>query len=167
MELQSSASPKDESARLQALRELLILDTAPEERFDLITKFAKQEFGVPIALVSLVDEDRQWFKSSQGLEGTKQTPRSIAFCSHTIQEPECLVVTDTHKDERFQNNPLVTGQTGIRFYAGVPLTLPSGHSVGSLCILDVKPREIDRVDIVILTSLKDLVVEELLRRGAD
>ncbi len=155
--------PTNEPERLAALRELLILDTAPEERFDRITLFAKREFDVPIALVSLVDEERQWFKSSFGMD-VCETPRSEAFCSHTILEPDHLVVTDTLQDPRFAKNPLVTGKTGLRFYAGVPLTLPNGHSVGSLCILDTKPRTMDKFDLSILRSLRDLVVEELIRR---
>lgn len=158
--------PPDEKDRLNALRDLLLLDTAPEERFDRITRFAKDEFGVPIALVSLVDEERQWFKSNFGL-ADPETPRDIAFCSHTILEPDHLVVDDTLLDKRFANNPLVTGKTGLRFYAGAPLKLPSGHSVGSLCILDTRPRVMDEIDLSILKSLRDLVVEELVRREAN
>ncbi len=157
--------PDNEAERLVALRELLILDTEPEERFDRITHFARKEFDVPIALVSLIDEDRQWFKSNAGLEGTEETPRDIAFCGYTILETNHFVVRDAIADERFQDNPLVTGEVSIRFYAGVPLTLPNGQSVGALCILDTRPRDVDRLDLVILDSLKDLVVEELLRRG--
>lgn len=155
--------PANEAERLAALRELLILDTEPEERFDRITLFARREFDVPIALVSLVDEERQWFKSRFGMD-VCETPRSIAFCSHTILEQHHLVVENTLMDLRFAENPLVKGPTGIRFYAGAPLRLPSGHSVGSLCILDTRPRTMDRIDLSILSSLRDLVVEELVRR---
>lgn len=155
--------PPDEKDRLRALRELLLLDTEPEERFDRITRFAKDEFGVPIALVSLVDEERQWFKSNFGLSDP-ETHRDVAFCSHTILEPDHLVVDDTLLDKRFADNPHVTGKTGLRFYAGAPLRLPSGHSVGSLCILDTRPRMMDEIDLSILKSLRDLVVEELVRR---
>lgn len=155
--------PPDEKDRLRALRELLLLDTEPEERFDRITRFAKDEFGVPIALVTLVDEERQWSKSNFGLSDP-ETHRDVAFCSHTILEPDHLVVDDTLLDKRFADNPLVTGKTGLRFYAGAPLRLPSGHSVGSLCILDTRPRMMDEIDLSILKSLRDLVVEELVRR---
>lgn len=155
--------PPNEAERLSALRELLILDTAPEERFDRITRFAKDEFDVPIALISLVDEERQWFKSSFGMD-VCETSRDVAFCSHTILQREPLVVEDASKDARFAQNPLVTGGTGIRFYAGAPLLLPSGVSLGSLCIIDTKPRTMDKFDLAILNSLRDLVVEELIRR---
>ena len=156
--------PPNESERLAALRELLILDTTSEERFDRIANFARREFDVPIALVSLVDRDRQWFKSNMGLEGTSETPRDISFCGYTILEKDHFVVRDAMADERFHDNPLVTGETGIRFYAGVPLTLPNGESVGSLCIIDRQPRDIDQMGLIILGCLKDLVVEELLRK---
>lgn len=159
----SAPLPHDESQRLAALRELLILDTEPEERFDRITRFARQEFDVPIALVSLIDEERQWFKSNFGLDAC-ETPRDIAFCSHTILESDYLLVEDATRDSRFAANPLVTGSTGLRFYAGAPLRLPSGHSVGSLCILDIRPKKMDEIDLSILRSLRDLVVEELIRR---
>lgn len=158
--------PPNEPERLAALRELLILDTEPEERFDRITRFARGEFDVSIALVSLVDEERQWFKSNVGMD-VCETSRDIAFCSHTILQPEPLVVSDALTDVRFAENPLVTGSAGIRFYAGAPLILPNGLSVGSLCILDTKPRAMDKVDLAILSNLRDLVVEELVRREAN
>lgn len=161
----SAPIPANEVDRLAALRALLVLDTEPEARFDRITHFARTEFNVPIALVSLVDEDRQWFKSNAGLEGTQETPRDIAFCAHAILEPDTLVVPDTLVDERFKDNPLVTGPTAFRFYAGAPLTLPGGEAVGTLCILDTKPRDIDAMELVILRCLRDLVVEELQQRS--
>lgn len=158
--------PANETDRLQALRELLILDTPPEERFDRIAKFARDEFDVPIAAISLVDADRQWFKASVGLDVT-ETPRNVAFCSHTILEPEHLVVEDAKVDVRFASNPLVTGPLNVRFYAGVPLSLSNGHAVGSICILDSEPRSMDKIDLAILEALKNLVVEELERRKGD
>ncbi|MDO8903217.1 GAF domain-containing protein [Hydrogenophaga sp.] len=155
--------PRNEARRLDALRSLLILDTPPEERFDRISAFAAKEFDVPIALVSLVDRDRQWFKSNFGLE-VCETPRDVSFCSHAILKPEPLVVPDALRDPRFADNPLVTGHPFIRFYAGAGLRLPYGQVVGTLCVLDRRPREFDRLDAAILGGLRDLVVEELYRR---
>ncbi len=155
--------PADEDARLHALRELLILDTPPEERYDRITRFAMSEFDVPIATLSLVDHDRQWFKSRFGLD-TCETPRELSFCGHTILERRHLVVPDTLKDERFRDNPLVSGPPWIRFYAGAILRLPGGAAVGALCLMDHRPREIDAIGLSILGSLRDLVVEEMVRK---
>jgi GAF domain-containing protein len=155
--------PPDEDARLQALRELLILDTPPEERFDRITRFAMTEFEVPIATLSLVDRDRQWFKSRFGLD-VCETPREHSFCSHTILERRHLVVPDTLKDARFRDNPLVVGPPGIRFYAGAILRLPHGPALGALCLMDHRPREIDAIGLSILGALRDLVLEELVRK---
>jgi GAF domain-containing protein len=155
--------PRNEAKRLEALRSLLILDTAPEERFDRISAFAAKEFDVPIALVSLVDQDRQWSKSNFGLE-VCETPRDVSFCGHAINQSETLVVPDALKDPRFADNPLVTGHPFVRFYAGAGLRLPYGQVVGTLCIMDRRPREFDRLDVAILGGLRDMVVEELFRR---
>ena len=157
--------PADEARRLSVLRELLLLDTPPEERFDKLVGFAAAQFDVPISLFSLVDSERQWFKASVGL-GTCETSREMSFCAHAILRPELLVVTDTFLDERFADNPLVTGPPHIRFYAGAPLTLPSGVSIGTLCLVDTKPRELDNIDRVMLASLRDLLIEELLSQQA-
>jgi GAF domain-containing protein len=154
--------PRNEAKRLAALRALLILDTPREERFDRISAFAAKEFDVPIALVSLVDRDRQWFKSNFGL-GVCETAREVSFCSHAILRTEALVVPDVLEDPRFAGNPLVTGEPFIRFYAGAGLRLPQGLVVGTLCVLDRRPREFDKLDIAILGGLRDLVVEELCR----
>lgn len=161
--MQEPPRPADEPDRLQALRQLLILDTPPEERFDRLTAFAAQEFDVPTALLSLIDDDRQWFKSRVDM-GPCETPRSISFCGHAILQDDIMVVPDAHQDERFTGNPLVTGEPFIRFYAGAPLRLPDGHNVGTLCLLDSKPRTLDEIDLAILGSLRDLAVEELVRR---
>lgn len=155
--------PHNETQRLKALRDLLILDTPPEERFDRIAAFAAQEFGVPMALVSLVDRERQWFKSNFGLEA-RETPRDISFCGHAVTLSEPLVVPDALEDSRFADNPLVTGPPYVRFYAGAGLRLPYGHVVGTLCVMDRRPRAFDRLDVAVLCGLRDLVVEELLRR---
>jgi len=158
--------PADEAGRLVALRELLILDTPPEERFDRITAFAQSEFDVPTVLVSLVDGERQWFKSKVGL-GACETPRDISFCGHAILAPDVMVVPDARVDPRFADNPLVTGDPFIRFYAGAPLVLPNGHAVGTLCLISPEPRIYDHVDEAIHRALRDLIVEELQRRGGE
>lgn len=158
--------PPNETERLETLRQLLILDTPPEERFDRITAFAQREFEVPTVLVSLVDGERQWFKSKVGL-GACETPRSISFCGHAILQNEVMVVNDARTDPRFADNPLVTGDPFIRFYAGAPLVLPSGHAVGTLCLISPETRTYDHVDEAIHRALRDLVVEELQRRGEE
>ncbi len=155
--------PGNEVERLHALRGLLLLDTPPEERFDRIAAFAASEFNVPMALVSLVDANRQWFKAQVGLS-ICETERDLSFCGHVILSPATMVVSDTLGDPRFADNPLVTGEPHVRFYAGAPLCLPSGHAVGTLCIMDTKPRQMDRIDLAILGALRALVVEELQRR---
>ncbi len=155
--------PHNEAQRLRALRELLILDTPSEERFDRISAFAAKEFDVPIALVSLVDQDRQWAKSNFGLEAC-ETPRDVSFCGHAINMSETLVVPDALADSRFTDNPLVIGKPYVRFYAGAGLRLPYGQVVGTFCIMDRRPRQFDRLDVAILGGLRDMVVEELFRR---
>lgn len=158
--------PADDEDRLDALRRLLVLDTPPEERFDRIAAFAANEFDVPIALVSLVDEDRQWFKARVGLDMC-ETARDISFCGHAITSDEVMVVFDTLNDPRFVDNPMVLGEPAIRFYAGAPLKMPTGQRVGTLCLIGKTPRTYDEVDRAIHLALRDLVVEELLRREAE
>lgn len=155
--------PENEEKRLQALRDLLILDTSTEERFDRITRFAKFEFDVPIVVISLIDEDRQWFKSIVGLD-VCSTSRDIAFCSHAILQENIMVVEDATQDERFFDNPLVLSEPHIRFYAGAPLTLPTGEQLGTLCLIDQKPNTLDEVDLSILSTLRKMVVAELLTK---
>lgn len=156
--------PDNEDDRLQALRALLILDTPPEERFDRIVAFAAEEFDVSAARVSLVDSERQWFKASYD-EAPSEAPRDTSFCGHAILKNTPMVVPDAKLDPRFADNPAVTGEPHVRFYAGAPLTLPSGQNVGTLCIFDHHPKEMDPVGLAILSSLRDLVVEELVRSG--
>jgi diguanylate cyclase (GGDEF)-like protein len=151
----------DEPLRLAALHALEILDTPPEERFDRITRLARRIFDVPIALVSLVDADRQWFKSADGFV-CEQTPRSTSFCGHTILEPELLVVPDALQDERFRDNPMVTGEPRVRFYVGCPLTIPGGLNLGALCLMDHQPRMFGDEDRENLRDLARLVVRELV-----
>ncbi len=133
--------PEDERQRLEALRNLSILDTPPEERFDRLTRLAKQLFDVPIAIVSLVDSDRQWFKSIQGLDAS-ETSREVSFCGHAILQSKLFIVEDAAGDPRFADNPLVTGAPDIRFYAGCPLTDANGYALGTLCLIDTEPRSL-------------------------
>jgi len=153
------AIPATERQRVKALHDLKILDTPPEERFDRVTRLAKQVFGTQIALVSLVDEGRQWFKSRQGLDA-EETPRDISFCGHAILDDRIMVVNDAARDQRFCDNPLVCGDPNIRFYAGYPLAAPDGSRVGTLCIIDSKPREISQDQLRSLRELGRMVEEE-------
>ena len=152
--------PTDDADRLRALRELLILDTPPEERFDRLVAFAASEFDVPIALISLIDRDRQWFKARIGLDAC-ETSRDISFCGHAILQSDLFQVLDALQDPRFADNPLVVGAPFIRFYVGAPLALPGGATIGTLCLIDTQPREFDAMDRAILGTLRDLAVAEL------
>jgi diguanylate cyclase (GGDEF)-like protein len=152
--------PEDEAARLRALHSLTILDTAPDEHFDRITRIAKRLFDVPTALVSLVDAERQWFKSRLGLEAS-ETPRDISFCGHAITGEDPLVVRDALEDPRFHDNPLVTGDPKIRFYAGYPISAPDGHAVGTLCVIDTKPRDVGSEELAYLADLGRMLEDEL------
>ncbi len=152
--------PVDDVERIIDLRALEILDTPADERFDRITRLAQRLFDVPIALVSLVDEDRQWFKSRVGLEAT-ETPRELAFCGHAIMADETLQISDAQDDERFSENPLVTGEPNIRFYAGAPIESPNGYKMGTLCVIDRKPRELGEEDLSVLRDLADMVEKEV------
>jgi len=154
-------TPANERQRLETLRNLQLLDTPPEERFDRVTRLAKQVFGTPIALVSLVDADRQWFKSRQGLEA-EQTPRNISFCGHAILDDKIMVVNDAAEDQRFCDNPLVCGDPNIRFYAGYPISAPDGSRIGTLCIIDRKPRKLSNEQLQLLRELGRMVEEELI-----
>lgn len=158
--MQAPEKPQDEVARLDTLRALNILDTSPEERFDRLTRLAKRLFGVPIALVSLVDENRQWFKSCQGLNAS-ETPRDISFCGHAIMGDDVFLIPNAAADERFQDNPLVTNEPHIRFYAGCPLTVSNGSKLGTLCLIDREPRNFDDDDLALLRDLARMVEQEL------
>ncbi|HLY62526.1 MAG TPA: GAF domain-containing protein [Terriglobia bacterium] len=152
--------PINETARLEALRRYEILDTAPEQEFDDLTLLAAQVCDVPIALISLVDSDRQWFKSKIGttMEGSS---REISFCGHAILQPELFVVPDTSTDVRFATNPLVTAEPHIRFYAGAPLTTTEGQAIGTLCVIDRRRRELTEQQREALNALKRQVMRQL------
>ena len=155
--------PPNEKERLAAVKELKILNTAREERFDLITKKVTQRFGVPISTISILDADREWYKSCQGTDG-REGPRSTSFCGHIISHNYIFVIEDTLKDPRFADNPQVTGKPYVRFYAGMALrNKKSGLTVGVLCMKDTKPRKFSRRDILDLKELAILAEEELNR----
>lgn len=153
-------TPLDETVRLKSLRNLHILDTEPEERFDRITRIARQLFNVETCLVSLVDENRQWFKSKQGLDAC-ETPRNVSFCGHAILDDRIFVVPNAHEDERFKDNPLVTGGPQLGFYAGCPIKGPTGLRIGTLCLIDKKPRELTDEGLGILRDLAAMVEGEI------
>ncbi|WP_434685127.1 GGDEF domain-containing protein [Pseudanabaena minima] len=152
--------PENEDVRVATLRSLSILDTEPEERFDRLARIAKRLFGVPIALVSLVDMNRQWFKSCQGLAVTEMS-RDISFCGHAILGNDIFMIADTLEDERFYDNPLVLNEPRIRFYAGVPLVVPNGIKVGTLCLIDREPRILSDEDRELLRDLGQMAAQEL------
>jgi len=142
------------------LRASGLLDTPPERRFDRVTRIAQRLFDVPIALISLVDEDRHWFKSRQGLE-TNETPRAFSFCAQAIAGDEVFQVTDAGVDARFADNPLVLGDPNIRFYAGAPITAPDGSKLGTLCVIDRRPRHLSPSDVEALQDLAEMVEAEV------
>jgi diguanylate cyclase (GGDEF)-like protein len=150
----------DEEGRLRALDRYAVLDTQPEAPFEKIVGLVEQVMGVPICAVSLVDRHRQWFKAKRGLD-VCETARDISFCTHAIKAPEPLIVCDASLDPRFAQNPLVIGPPFIRAYAGVPLRTQEGYNLGSLCAIDVKPRDFPATQIAILSSFAKLVVDEL------
>ncbi|MFM9859139.1 sensor domain-containing diguanylate cyclase [Pseudoxanthobacter sp. M-2] len=164
--MKPETNPAEAALRVQTLAALDILDTPPQESFDRITRLASGALGVPIALVSLVENSRQWFKSKKGIE-VCETPIEHSFCAHAIQRDEVFVVSDAAVDERFLDNPLVVGSPGIRFYAGMPLKMADGVRIGTVCVIDSKPRELKEHEAQLLRDLASLAVHELeLRRAA-
>lgn len=152
--------PGNETDRLRALHELLILDTPPEEKFERIVRFAAEQMEVPIALVSLIDDTRLWFKARVGVD-MSETARDTSFCAHAIIEPDLFVVEDASRDARFADNPLVTHGPKIRFYAGAQLSAPGGERIGTLCVIDDKPRSLGAVETAVLKALRDLVNDSI------
>ncbi|MFO1515269.1 MAG: GAF domain-containing protein [Verrucomicrobiota bacterium] len=162
----AAAIPKNEVKRLKVLWQYDVLDTVPEEVFDDLTDLAAHICEAPVALISLVDENRQWFKAKIGTS-LKETSRDISFCAHAILNDDLLLISDATKDPRFRDNPLVTGPQKIRFYAGAPLVTPDGHALGTLCVLDKKPRKLRSEQQKALRVLARHVVSQLeLRRHA-
>jgi diguanylate cyclase (GGDEF)-like protein len=161
--MQSPEIPENESERLGSLEKLNLLDTAIEERYERITRLATKLLDAPISAISLVDEDRQWFKSIQGINAA-ETSRSVSFCAHAILRDETLVVEDASNDARFSENPLVTDNPNIRFYAGQPIKSPEGQNIGALCVIDSKPRTITEEQLEDLKDLAAMVEDEFKKR---
>lgn len=156
--------PADEEQRVRELERYGIIGSESDEHFDRLVTLASSILDTPMAAISLVAADRQWFLSSKGME-VRETPREVSFCTHAILQEEVLVVSDTHKDEYFCSNPLVTSSPHIRFYAGAPLRTPHGHNIGTLCVIDRKPHHLSSDQIRQLQLLADQVMRELdLRR---
>src|SRR5690242_2720124 len=158
--------PKNDAQRIKVLWQYEILDTVPEEMFDDLTELAARICEAPIALISLVDENRQWFKSKVGVT-LSETSRDISFCGHAIKQDDLFIIPDAMKDQRFAHNPLVTSDPKIRFYAGAPLITPDGHALGTLCVIDKVPRELRLEQQQALRVLSRHVMTQLeLRRHA-
>jgi GAF domain-containing protein len=164
MNTMTAPIPPNEKTRLKVLWQYEVLDTVPEEVFDDLTELAARICEAPIALISLVDEKRQWFKSKVGTS-VNQTSRDVSFCAHAINQTELFIVPDATLDTRFAANPLVTSDPKIRFYAGAPLITPDGHALGTLCVIDKVPRELRPQQQQALRILARHVVTQLeLRR---
>jgi diguanylate cyclase (GGDEF)-like protein/PAS domain S-box-containing protein len=162
--MQIARQRDDEQGSLDQLRALGVLDTAPEAQFDALVQAASLVCGTPISLISLIDVDRQWFKANVGLEGVLETPRDVAFCSHAVLDDVLLEVPDARLDPRFHDNPLVVGHPDIRFYAGMPLRLSSGESIGTLCVIDRVPRTLDDTQRSVLRMLASAATHALEQR---
>jgi len=158
--MQKPSRPADDKARVFSLRSLNLLDSDKDERFDRLTRLTASIFEVPIALVSLVDENRQWFKSCYGLNAT-ETERDVSFCGHAILDDDVFVIEDTYQDPRFVDNPLVIGEPYIRFYAGYPIKYADNVKLGTICLLDTRPRHFKLRERQILHDLAKLVEHEI------
>jgi len=162
--MKAAPIPQNEARRLKVLWQYEVLDTVPEEIFDDLSELAGAICEAPISMISMVDESRQWFKARTGIS-EKETSRDISFCAHAILQPGLFIVPDAIKDIRFKDNPLVTGEPKVRFYAGAPLITPDGYALGTLCVLDSKPRELRPEQLKALRLLARIVVSQLeLRR---
>jgi GAF domain-containing protein len=156
----AAASPSVEAARIAALNRYAILDTEPEQSFDDLVTLAAHICKTPMAMLSLVDEHRQWFKSKVGVQ-VRETPREVSICTHAIQQDDLFVVPDTWQDPRFRDNPLVVGEPRVRFYAGAPLINEDGFALGTLCVVDREPRELDEDQKNALLSLRRLALAQM------
>jgi GAF domain-containing protein len=164
----NAGTPQNEKKRLKVLWQYDVLDTVPEELFDDLTELAARICEAPIALISLVDEKRQWFKSKVGTP-VRETSRDVSFCAHAIQQSGLFVVPDASKDDRFSGNPLVKSEPQIRFYAGAPLITPDGYAMGTLCVIDKVPRELraDQKQALIILARHVVSQLELRRRSRE
>ena len=163
--MKPASIPADDAARVADLHALNILDTKREARFDRITELAADVFDVKMCFINLVDAKRQWFKSTCGLQGVDETSRELGFCAHAIFEPDVMIVPDATKDSRFSDNPFVTGDFGLRFYAGTVLHGPAGKPIGTLCLVDTAPKEFAARQAAQLKKFGALVQAELLRES--
>jgi len=162
--MQSASIPENEAARLETLRQYQVLDTDSEDVFDDLTRLAAYVCDTPTALISLIDVNRQWFKARVGIQA-RETPRDISFCGHAIMHRGCFIIEDASVDERFVDNPLVINEPFVRFYAGMPLLSPEGFAIGTLCVMDRKPRHLDAKQFKALEMLSNQVMSQLeLRR---
>ena len=159
--MQAPELPDNEEERLATLRSLHILNTPRHDRFDRYTRISSQMFDMPIALISLIDRDRQWLKSSVGLD-VEETPRDVSFCGHAILGDGVFEIQNSRRDKRFRDNPLVLEQPHVTYYAGAPLEAPNGHRLGTLCLIDRVPRRLNDEEKAMLKSLADMVVSEML-----
>jgi two-component system NtrC family sensor kinase len=156
----AASTPAVEAARIAALNRYAILDSEPEESFDDLVVLAAHVCKTPMALLSLVDDHRQWFKSKVGVEAS-ETPKEISVCAHAIQQQDLFIVPDMREDARFRENPLVVGEPHIRFYAGAPLVNEDGFALGTLCVVDREPRELDEEQKAALQSLSRLALRQM------
>jgi GAF domain-containing protein len=155
-----AVASNNEAARVAALDRYAILDTDPEQSFDDLVILASHVCKTPIALLTLVDDHRQWFKSAIGVQ-VRETPREVSFCAHAIQQHDLFIVRDALQDPRFKDNPLVTGEPHVRFYAGAPLVTEDGFALGTLCVGDRQPRDLDEEQKLALTSLSHLALRQM------
>lgn len=162
--MQPAKPPADETQRLAALLSLDVLDSAPEAEFDALVRAASLACGAPISLISLIDSQRQWFKANIGLPGITETPRDLAFCAHAVLDDALFEVADARLDPRFADKPLVSGQPDIRFDAGAPVRLSDGHRVGTLCVIDTQPRQLQPQQREILRCLAQVAAQALENR---
>ena len=162
--MQPAPIPSNESDRITSLKKLKILDTPPEERFDRITKLATRVFSVPISTITLVDANREWFKSVCGLDAT-EGDRAVSFCGHALLEDEILIIPDAKKDPRFSDNPMVVGEPFIRFYAGAPIFSADGARIGTFCIKGHDPREFSDDEKETLKEMIREVIEDVLHEN--
>jgi len=164
--MQPAPIPPNEKERMEAVHRLAILNTEPEERFDRFTKMAVEKFQIPISTITIIDSDREWYKSCQGLS-EKEAPRYVSFCAHALLAKDVFIIEDTTKDARFADNPMVTGRAHIRFYAGVALyDRKTGLPIGVFCVKDTVPRKFSPQDISSLLEIAEMAEQELNKPGA-
>lgn len=156
----TAVAPSKEAARVAALNRYAILDSEPEQSFDDLVTLAAHICQTPMAMLSLVDDHRQWFKSKYGVE-IRETPKDLSICAHAIQQGDLFIVPDLTKDERFRDNPLVTGESHLRFYAGAPLINEDGFALGTLCVVDQRPRELDPEQEEAISALSRLALRQM------